>query len=172
LDRYWLQHYPANVPHDINPSEYASLRELIDKGCLEHADKPAYSNMGTTLTFRDQSATTAAIDLLLDNVRVTAAAAATAPRATNPAITQAPSGMGSLSLAGAPGDFTIRMTASQPGSYVLERSEDLSHWEFVTEKQVSQPGPIEFRDSGNAPAPQQAKPRMFYRVGRQPGATY
>ena len=56
MNRYWLQHYPANVPHDINPSEYASLRELIDKGCLEHADKPAYSNMGTTLTFRELDA--------------------------------------------------------------------------------------------------------------------
>lgn len=56
MDRYWLKHYPANVPHDINPSEYASLRELIDKGCLEHADKPAYSNMGTTLTFRELDA--------------------------------------------------------------------------------------------------------------------
>ena len=56
MDRYWLQHYPANVPHDINPNEYASLRELIDKGCLEHADKPAYSNMGTTLTFRELDA--------------------------------------------------------------------------------------------------------------------
>ena len=56
MDRYWLPHYPANVPHDINPSEYASLRELIDKGCLEHADKPAYSNMGTTLTFRELDA--------------------------------------------------------------------------------------------------------------------
>lgn len=56
MDRYWLQHYPANVPHDINPNEYASLRELIDKCCLEHADKPAYSNMGTTLTFRELDA--------------------------------------------------------------------------------------------------------------------
>ena len=56
MDRYWLQHYPANVPHDINPSEYASLRELIDQGCREHADKPAYTNMGTTLTFRELDA--------------------------------------------------------------------------------------------------------------------
>ena len=129
----------------------------------------------TTLTFRDQSATTAAIDLLLDNVRVTAAGAGAAPVAPAKIMavsTPPPADMGPLALAGAPGDFTIRMTADQPGYYVLERSEDLSHWEFVTEKQVTKSGPVEFRDTANPILPQNTKPKMFYRVGRQSTAGF
>ncbi|MFM7065989.1 MAG: AMP-binding protein, partial [Gammaproteobacteria bacterium] len=51
MDRYWLKHYPANVPHNVNPAEFSSLRDLIEQGCARHAAKPAYTSMGRTLTF-------------------------------------------------------------------------------------------------------------------------
>ena len=51
MDRTWLQQYPAGVPTDIDPAEYASLRELFAEAVATHGNKPAYTNMGATLTF-------------------------------------------------------------------------------------------------------------------------
>jgi long-chain acyl-CoA synthetase len=51
VERTWLQQYPAGVPTDIDPSEYASLRDLFEEAVATHGNKPAYSNFGTTLTF-------------------------------------------------------------------------------------------------------------------------
>ena len=51
MQRTWLQQYPAGVPADIDPSEYASLRDLFDEAVATHGNKPAYVNMGATLTF-------------------------------------------------------------------------------------------------------------------------
>ena len=56
MDRYWLKHYPENVPHSINPSDFASLRDLIEQGCTRHAAKPAYTSMGRTLSFGELEA--------------------------------------------------------------------------------------------------------------------
>ncbi|MDB6086602.1 MAG: long-chain fatty acid--CoA ligase [Gammaproteobacteria bacterium] len=51
MERTWLQQYPAGVPTDIDPGEYASLRDLFDEAVATHGNKPAYANMGATLTF-------------------------------------------------------------------------------------------------------------------------
>jgi long-chain acyl-CoA synthetase len=56
VDRYWLKHYPANVPHDINPQAFDSLREVMEDGFARHGHKPAYTNMGRTLSFRQLDA--------------------------------------------------------------------------------------------------------------------
>lgn len=53
MQRTWLQQYPAGVPTDIDPSEYASLRDLFEEAVATHKYKPAYSNMGTNLTFAE-----------------------------------------------------------------------------------------------------------------------
>ena len=109
----------------------------------------------TTLTFRDQSATTQSLDLLLDHVRVTGPV----DDVTNPT----PSGLGPASLSGTPGNITVRMTATQAGTYVLESSEDLTHWKQISEMQVGSAGLVEFHDTPAA-AP---KKTLFYRIGRQ-----
>jgi len=51
VQRTWLQQYPAGVPTDIDPGEYASLRDLFEEAVATHGNKPAYANMGATLTF-------------------------------------------------------------------------------------------------------------------------
>ena len=60
MDRTWLQQYPPGVPTDIDPGEYASLRELFEEAVATHGNKPAYSNMGATLTFAQLDALSAA----------------------------------------------------------------------------------------------------------------
>ena len=62
----------------------------------------------------------------------------------------------------------IRSEATIPGLYVLERSETLVTWEEIQRTIVTEPGPLEFRDtSGQLPS----KPSMFYRIGLTPPAT-
>jgi long-chain acyl-CoA synthetase len=51
VDRTWLQHYPSGVPTDINPDEYASIRDLFEEACKTHGHKAAYRNMGASLSF-------------------------------------------------------------------------------------------------------------------------
>ena len=60
MERTWLQHYPAGVPTDIDPGEYASLRDLFEEAVASHGNKPAYANMGATLTFAQLDALTLA----------------------------------------------------------------------------------------------------------------
>ncbi|MBP6106638.1 MAG: AMP-binding protein [Steroidobacteraceae bacterium] len=53
LEKIWLQHYPAGVPAEINPSGYRSLRELIEQAIAAHRDRPCFTCMDRTLTYGD-----------------------------------------------------------------------------------------------------------------------
>ncbi|MES2660549.1 MAG: Ig-like domain-containing protein [Verrucomicrobiota bacterium] len=130
----------------------------------------------TTLAFRDLSATTNAVDLLLDNVRVTGAASLLAAAAPPPEAffsmsksAAVPTGNYTTpSLTGTPGDFTIRYTVTESGLYVLERSENLLTWEQISRMQVDSPRTIEFNDTSEPRNPQESS--RFYRIGRETGA--
>ncbi len=52
-ERVWLKSYPPEVPHDIDPSRYASLKDLICDALQKHADKTAYMLLGHTVTYRE-----------------------------------------------------------------------------------------------------------------------
>ncbi|HVL55478.1 MAG TPA: long-chain-fatty-acid--CoA ligase [Burkholderiaceae bacterium] len=52
MERFWLAHYPAGVPADIDPTQYESLTQLIDDAFSRYADRNAYSSLGKTMTFR------------------------------------------------------------------------------------------------------------------------
>jgi len=56
VERIWLKSYPPGVPAEINPGEYRSLVELFEKGIREFAERPAFSNMGKTLTYAELDA--------------------------------------------------------------------------------------------------------------------
>ncbi len=49
--RPWLSSYPKGVPAEINPSQYPSLKELLEHSFREFAELPAFSNLGTTMNF-------------------------------------------------------------------------------------------------------------------------
>jgi long-chain acyl-CoA synthetase len=60
VERTWLRNYPAGVPTDIDPDEYASLRDLFEEAVTTHGNKAAYTNFGATLTFAQLDALTRA----------------------------------------------------------------------------------------------------------------
>ncbi len=47
----WQKHYPKGIPTEINPSQYSSIVQIIEESTKRFADKPAYTNMGESLTF-------------------------------------------------------------------------------------------------------------------------
>lgn len=51
MDRVWLQHYPPGVPTDIDPDEYASLRDVFDEACTAYGNRIAYRSLGAALTY-------------------------------------------------------------------------------------------------------------------------
>ena len=53
MERFWLKHYPAGVPADIDASQYRSLVELIDEAFRKFGPRDAYVSMGKSLTFRE-----------------------------------------------------------------------------------------------------------------------
>ena len=53
MDKPWLASYPPGVPAEIPTPQFRSIRELMEHAFVEYADRPAFSNMGKTLTYRD-----------------------------------------------------------------------------------------------------------------------
>jgi len=53
VEKIWLKEYPPGVPAEIDQSEFASLKDILEKSCRRFAELPAYSNMGVTLRYRD-----------------------------------------------------------------------------------------------------------------------
>ncbi|WP_341659929.1 long-chain-fatty-acid--CoA ligase FadD [Vibrio sp.] len=52
MDKPWLSRYPSDVPEHINPNHYPSLVEMFEQSVQKFADQPAFTNMGSVMTFR------------------------------------------------------------------------------------------------------------------------
>lgn len=53
MEKIWLKSYPPGVPADIDMDEFASLAHVFHQSCRKFADRPAFNNLGTTLTYAD-----------------------------------------------------------------------------------------------------------------------
>ncbi|ACM25367.1 long-chain fatty acid--CoA ligase [Agrobacterium sp. SHOUNA12C] len=53
VNKIWLTSYPDMVPADLPPLEHASLAELLEESCARYADRPAFTSMGKSITYRD-----------------------------------------------------------------------------------------------------------------------
>ena len=53
MQKPWLSSYPEGTPAEINADEYPSLVAMFEESCRRFADRPAYHNLGVTLTYRD-----------------------------------------------------------------------------------------------------------------------
>src|SRR5246127_4432112 len=53
MERIWLKQYPAGVPADIDPSQYASLVELLEESFAKYADRKAFICMDKSISYRD-----------------------------------------------------------------------------------------------------------------------
>jgi long-chain acyl-CoA synthetase len=53
VNKFWLKSYPAGVPEEVPKPEFRSIREMVEHSFQEWPDRPAYTNMGTTITYRE-----------------------------------------------------------------------------------------------------------------------
>src|SRR5882762_10404291 len=51
MDRFWIKQYPPGTPADIDPNEYASLKQLIDGSCRQFPERTAYIQMEQRLSY-------------------------------------------------------------------------------------------------------------------------
>ncbi len=51
MQKPWLSQYPAGVPHEIDPSTYASLVDIFEESFGKFGDREAFSCMGEPLTY-------------------------------------------------------------------------------------------------------------------------
>jgi long-chain acyl-CoA synthetase len=53
MDRFWLKQYPPGIPADIDVNRYQSLKEVIERGCQQYADRTAYIHMGQRMSYAE-----------------------------------------------------------------------------------------------------------------------
>jgi long-chain acyl-CoA synthetase len=53
MERFWLKQYPPGTPADINIGEYSSLKDLIERSCVEFSDRTAFIQMGRKLDYAE-----------------------------------------------------------------------------------------------------------------------
>ena len=50
---FWNDKRPAGVPSILDMGDYASVVEVFERACKRFAERPAFSNLGVTLTYAD-----------------------------------------------------------------------------------------------------------------------
>ena len=53
VERPWLGQYPAGVPSQIDVDEYPSIVSVFETAATNYRDRPAFSNLGKTLTYAE-----------------------------------------------------------------------------------------------------------------------
>ncbi|MCK1598335.1 long-chain fatty acid--CoA ligase [Bradyrhizobium sp. 164] len=53
MERIWLKQYPPGVPADIEPTQYASLVDLLEESFTRFADRKAFICMDKSISYRD-----------------------------------------------------------------------------------------------------------------------
>ncbi|MGN2409116.1 long-chain-fatty-acid--CoA ligase FadD1 [Pseudomonas syringae] len=51
IENFWKDKYPSGISPDVDPDEYPNVQAVLKQSCQRFADKPAFSNLGKTLTY-------------------------------------------------------------------------------------------------------------------------
>ena len=68
MDKVWLKAYPKGIPHTIDVTEYASVREVFEEACSKFAARPAFTCMGKSLTFEELDTLSTAFGAWLQSI--------------------------------------------------------------------------------------------------------
>ena len=53
VEKIWLKSYPPGVPETVPEPKFRSIREMVEFSFQEFPDRPSYTNMGTTISYRE-----------------------------------------------------------------------------------------------------------------------
>ena len=51
IENFWKDKYPSGIATDIDPDEYPNVQAVLKQSCERFANKPAFSNLGKTITY-------------------------------------------------------------------------------------------------------------------------
>ncbi len=51
MEKIWLKSYAEGIPHDVDPSQYSSIVDILNKSFRKFKDRPSFCNFGKTLTY-------------------------------------------------------------------------------------------------------------------------
>lgn len=51
MHKVWLENYPVDVPPEIDIAEHSSLNDLLASSCRKFSGRPAFANLGTTISY-------------------------------------------------------------------------------------------------------------------------
>lgn len=68
MDKIWLKNYPPGVPEEIDIHAYRSVAEIFEKAVASYGEKPAFTNLGTTLTYHEMDRYTGQLASYLQNL--------------------------------------------------------------------------------------------------------
>ncbi len=53
MEKIWHKQYPSSVPTEINPDAFSSLVHLFEQSVRDYRDRPAFGNMGKSITYAE-----------------------------------------------------------------------------------------------------------------------
>lgn len=53
MEKTWLEHYPAEIPAEIDADHYSSIVDIFEQSVTKYADKVAFINMGKEITYAE-----------------------------------------------------------------------------------------------------------------------
>lgn len=53
MEKVWIKSYPPGVPEEIDLNAYQSVTDVFEQAIAKYADNPCFSNLGTTLSYRE-----------------------------------------------------------------------------------------------------------------------
>jgi len=68
MDKFWLEHYPDGVPHDIDPEQYRSLGQLLEESFRKNANRPFSVCMERWMSYRRLDELSAALGAWLQRL--------------------------------------------------------------------------------------------------------
>ncbi|MCP4490827.1 MAG: AMP-binding protein [Gammaproteobacteria bacterium] len=68
MDKPWLKSYPPGVPEEIDLSAYQSIADVFEQAVNKYRSNPAFSNMGSTVSYADIDQLTAQLAAYLQNL--------------------------------------------------------------------------------------------------------
>jgi long-chain acyl-CoA synthetase len=67
MDKIWLQSYPPGVAGEIDSERVSTVVEIFEQAVATYADRPAYTNLGHSLTYRELERQSAAFASVLQH---------------------------------------------------------------------------------------------------------
>ena len=53
MEKVWLKSYPKGIPENIDINQYKSVTDVFEQSVAKFPDKPAFSNLGKTITYSE-----------------------------------------------------------------------------------------------------------------------